>query len=126
MVHESIPSLVNALGNNVKVSTVWETKDHFLKDYTPYVQVIVKGRLTPTHWEIIQAQKGMITLDARCGICDCIDVDGKGVMLQGSEGFMTFAFTPIQDAVEKANMTEWVRELQAQFAKAGITHTHAV
>lgn len=125
MVHESIPGLVNALGNNIKVSTVWETKDHFLKDYVPFVQIIVKGRLTPEHWKIIESQKGMIVLDAQCGICDCIDLVGKGFKLgdSGECGYMTLALTPINEAREKDIMNDWVEELINLFGK--ISHTHA-
>jgi hypothetical protein len=122
MVHEALPGLVNALGNNVKVSTVWETKDHYLKDYVPYIQVSVKGRLNPEHWRIIQAQKGMIVLDVRCGLCDCIDTTGKGDELAKTEhGFITLALTPILDAYESSRMNDWVEEIQAHYQRATST-----
>jgi len=118
MVHEALPGLVNALGSTVKVSTVWETKDHYLKDYVPYIQILVKGRLNPEHWKVIQAQKGMIVLDVRCGICDCIDVTGKGEELVKEHGFVTMALTPILDVYESERMNDWVEEIQGHYLKA--------
>lgn len=121
MVHESIPSIVNALGSAVKVATVWETKDHYLKDYTPFVQIITKGRINPEMWKVIQAEKGMIVLDARCGLCDCLDLSTSG---QGEEeivkkaGYMTLAVTPINEAYERDQINDWVDELQRHFDRA--------
>lgn len=113
-----MPGLVNALGNNVKVSVVYETKDHYLKDYVPYVQVIVKGRLNPEHWKIIQSQKGMITLDARCGLCDCIDFTGAGDQIIKEHGYLTLAFTPINEAFESDVLNDWVEDLLDKLTKA--------
>lgn len=120
MVHESIPGLVNALGSSIKVSTVYETKDHFLKDYVPYVQVTVKGRLNPEHWKIIQSQKGMLVLDAQCGMCDCIDFTGKSDSEEQvmKKGFMTLALTPINEAYESDRLNDWVEELQNHLDRA--------
>lgn len=117
MVHEALPGLVNALGNNISVSTVWETKDHYLKDYVPYIKVSVKGRLNPEHWKIIQAQKGMIVLDVRCGLCDCIDTTGKGDEIIREHGILTLALTPILDAYESERMNDWVEEIQAHYLR---------
>ena len=118
MVHESIPGLVNALGNSIKVSTVHETKDHFLKDYVPFVQVIVKGRLTPEHWKIILSQKGMIPIDSRCGLCDCIDFTGTGSGEIKEHGYMTIALTPVNEAFERDVLNDWVEELLERLTKA--------
>lgn len=123
MTHESIPSIVNALGSAVKVSTIWETKDHYLKDYTPYVQIITKGRINPQMWKVIQAEKGMIVLDARCGLCDCIDLTTSGNNPEEDEvkrkgGFVTLAVTPINEAYERDQINDWVDELQRHFDRA--------
>lgn len=116
MVHEAIPGLVNALPNNVKVTTVWETKDHYLKDYTPYVELKVKGRLNPEHLKVIQAQKGMIFLDIRCGLCDCLDSSGTGEeKVEKVGGFVSIALTPIISSYESDQMDDWVEELQRHF-----------
>lgn len=118
MVHEAIPGLVNALGNSFEVATVYETKDHYLKDYVPYVTVTVKGRLTPEHWKIIQSQKGMLVLDARCGMCACIDLTGKGEEIEVKKGFITLALSPINDAYESDRLNDWVEELQNHLTRA--------
>lgn len=115
MTHLSIPGLVRSLPNAVEISTVWETTDHYLSDYGEVIKVIVKGRLTPVQWKIIQAEKGMLVLDSRCGICSCIDEDGEGEMLKATEGYQTFYFTPIQEAAEKKNVKNWVIELQQKY-----------
>lgn len=116
MVHESIPGLVNALPNTVKVTTVYETKDHYLKDYTPYVELKVRGRLNPEHLKVIQAQKGMIFLDIRCGLCDCLDSSGSGEeKIEKVGGFVSIALTPINQAYESDQMNDWVEELQRHF-----------
>lgn len=117
MPHLGIPGLVNALNNAVEVSTVWYTTDHYLSTFGDIVKVVVKGRLNPTHWEIIQAQKGMLVLDSRCGICTCISDDDGNDIVPGSvqAGYQTFFFTTIQEAAEKRNTREWVKKLQDAF-----------
>lgn len=119
MVHEGVPGLINSLGNSVKVTKVYETKDHYLKDYTPYVEVKVKGRLNPEHWKIIQAQKGMIVLDVRCGLCDCLDFSGAGnEQLDRQSGFISIALTPIDEAYEREQINDWVDELDRHVQRA--------
>lgn len=106
MTHTGLVSLTEIKG--VKdVTTITQTDDHFLKDYVPFIQLKVKGRLSPEDFKILQGEKGQVILDVQCCIPTC-----PGEVHARDGPFTYISVTPINDAFEREMITAWVQDLK--------------
>lgn len=118
MTHRGIVSLTE-IKNVTEVVTVTQTDDHYLADYTPYVRVKFRGRVTPEDLRIIQAEKGQVILDieACCPPGSCPGDPGEIGGADDPRVATYVSMTPIDAAFEKRMTTAWVEFLRDKITK---------
>ncbi|MDX1371034.1 MAG: hypothetical protein R3321_01105 [Nitrososphaeraceae archaeon] len=106
--HKGLSGVLSDLNNVVKISVVEFFIDHYLGDYTPYIEIVKQKGLNPEETKSL-IKRGMIIISTKCNDCPCKWTDEDGSEIKGVQ---EIAVTPVDEQIENRNLVKWLDEVK--------------